>query len=52
MKQTLRAKWMVSICLSWCLLKDLSEIAKSMIVMSLSDEGLGKVREGMVISRR
>ena len=50
MKHTLRAKQTVSICLIWHLLKVLSDIAKHMIVMSLVDEGLGKVVEGMVIS--
>ena len=50
MKHTFRAKWTVLICLIWHMLKVLSGIAKSMIEISLADEGFGKVREGIVIS--
>ena len=50
MKYTSKSKRIVLICLICLALKDFIEITRSMIVISLADEGLGTVKEEMVIS--
>ena len=49
-KYTWRAKRVVLIFLVCCTLKDFIETERSIIVISLAEEGLEKVKEGIVIS--